>query len=111
MMRNGYNQSDIITYNESNVVRKAGQVHSAPTALPKSPKQGMLNNGRAGIFNFVTESNSKSGHFSFIISNHTLGLSLGLRDELKNKIHLSGAISRSLRKTSEAGTDFVCPES
>lgn len=107
----GYDNHSLITNDERDVVGETGQVDPTPAAFPQPSKQRVLNHRRAGILQLVTKSRAESGNLGLVIARDALGLRLGLGRKLKHEVHRSGAISRSLRNTSTAGTVLVCPES
>lgn len=96
---------------EGDVIRKSGQVHPAPAALSQSPEQRMLHDGSAGILKFVAESGTEARHSGLVVPGDAAGLGFGFREEYETEVHLSGAIPRSFRKTSPAGTTVLRPES
>lgn len=111
MVGNSNYQSHILANDEGEVVWKSRQVHPSPTLIPESPQQRMLNYRGASILHLVPKSGTKAGNLGLVVASNTLNLSLCFGMELENKVYRSGAISRSLRKTSAAGTPFTRPES
>ena len=73
----GHDNHPLITDDKRDVVGEAGQVYPTPTAFPKSPKQRVLNHGRASILQLVPKSHAKPRDLGLVIAGDALRLSLG----------------------------------
>jgi len=107
MMGNGNDQHDLPANDEGKVEGESGQVYPPPVSLTESPQQGMLDDYRASVLHLVTKSSTQSRDLGLVVTSDALNLSRSFRMKLENYIHRSGTISRSLRKTSAAGTPFT----
>lgn len=111
MVRNSHDQDNFHPDDEGEIIWKPRQADTPPALFTKSPKQRVLHDGGTRVLHLVAKSDTESRNLSLIIPCDALDLSFGLGMKFQNEVHRSGAIPRSLRKTSDAGVPFTRPES
>lgn len=108
-MSNGNNEGLLCVRDECDVVWKSGQVDAPVATRSQSPEQRVLHNRCTRALDLGTKPDTEANRARLVIACDALDLCGRLREELQNKAHRSGAICRSLAKTSPAGIGFDSP--
>lgn len=95
---------------ECKVIGKSRQIDPAISRRTLPLEERMLDNRRAGTFNLTTKPDTETDRASLVVARSALEFGDCFRQRSNRKTHRSGAICRSLAKTSPAGMGFDSPE-